>query len=63
MEEKRPNPREDVALIGIKSRSQTLPFFLTFEIFNQNVHNCLVDSRASSNMMPYSVCKKLNEEP
>ena len=63
MEEKRPNPREDGSLIGRKSQSQTPPFFLTFEIFNQKVHNCLVDSGASSNVMPYSVCKKLNVEP
>ena len=36
---------------------------LTFEIFNWSVHNFLVYSGASSNMMPYSVCKKLNAEP
>ena len=46
MEEKRPNPREYGALIGRKSQSQTPPFLLTFDIVNQNVHNCLVDSRA-----------------
>ena len=63
MEEKKPNPREDGMLIGRKSRSQTLPFLLTFEIFKRNVHNCLVDSGASSNVMPYSVCKNLNAEP
>ena len=34
-----------------------------FEIFNQNVHNCMIDSGASSNVMPYSVCKKLNANP
>ena len=62
-EEKRPNQREDGALIGKKSRSQTPPFLLTFEIFNRNVHNCLVDSGDSSNVMPYSVCKKLNAQP
>ena len=62
MDEKKPNPRGDGMLIGRKSRSQTPPFLLTFEIFNQNVHNCLVDSRASSNVMPYSICKKLNAE-
>ena len=62
-EEKRLNPREDGALIGIKSRSQTPPFLLTFYIFNRNVHNRLVDSGASSNVMPYSVCKKLNAQP
>ena len=63
MEEKRPNPRADGTLIGRKSRSQIPPFLLNFENFNQNVHNCLVDSRDSSNVMPYSVCQKLNSEP
>ena len=63
MEEKRPNPRANGTLIGRKSRSQTPPFLLTFEIFNWNVHNCLVDSRASSNVIPYLVCNKLNVEP
>ena len=62
-EEKRPNPRADGALIGRKSRSQTPPFLLTFEIFNRNVHNCLVDLGASSNVVPYSICKKFNVEP
>ena len=62
MEEKRPNPRANGALIGRKSRSQTPPFLLTFDIFNQNVHNCLVHSGDSSNVMSYSICKKLNVE-
>jgi len=35
------------------------PFLLTFEVFNNNLHNCLVDSGASSNV-PLSICKKLN---
>jgi hypothetical protein len=38
------------------------PFLLTFEIFNRNVHNCMVDSGASSNVMPWSVCQKINAE-
>ena len=63
MEKKKPNPRADRMLIGRKSRSQTSPFLLTFEIFNRNVHDCLVDFGASSNVMPYSVYKKLNAEP
>ena len=62
VEEKRPNPGSDGTLIGGKSRSQTPPFLLTFEIFNRNVHNCPVDSRDSSNVIPYSICKKLNVE-
>ena len=59
-EEKRPNPRTNGALIGRKSRSQTPPFLLTFEILNRNVHNYLVDSEDSSIVMPYFVYKKLN---
>jgi ribonuclease HI len=39
------------------------PFLLTFEVFNRNLHNFLVDSGASSNVMPLSICKKLNATP
>ena len=61
-EVRRLNPRADGALIGKRSRSQTPPFLLTFEIFNRNVHNCLSDSGASSNVIPYSVCKNINAQ-
>ena len=46
------------ASMGGKPKSKNPPFLLTFEIFNHNVHNCLVDSGASVNVMPLSVCKK-----
>jgi len=46
-----------------KSKSFNPPFLLTFEIFDQSIHNCIVESRASSNVMLYSVCKKLNATP
>ena len=62
-DQKKGNPKDDMDLISRKSRSQTPPFLLTFEIFNRNVHNCLVESEAASNVMPYSVCKKLNAKP
>ena len=52
----------DGSMISKRSKS-THPFLLTFEIFNNNVHNCIVDSRTSSNVIPYSVCQKLNIEP
>lgn len=35
--------RTDIALIRGRSKSHTPPFLLTFEIFNRNLHNCLVD--------------------
>ena len=36
--------------IGGKSKSKTLTFLLTSDIFNHNVHKYLVDSRASTNV-------------
>ena len=36
------------------------PFLLTFENFNGNFHNCMIDSGASFNVMPIFVCRKLN---
>ena len=33
------------------SKNKHPPFLLTFEIFNHNVHNCLVDSGATVNVM------------
>jgi hypothetical protein len=39
------------------------PFLLAFEVFNRNLHNFLVDSGASSNMMPLVICNKLDVVP
>jgi predicted aspartyl protease len=46
----------------VNTQKNVPPFLLTFEIFNRNVHNCMVDSGASSNVMPLSVCQKINAE-
>ena len=62
-DKKKGDLREYGKLIRKNSRSKTMPFLLTFEIFNRNVHNYLVDSWDSSNVMPYSICKKLNAKP
>jgi hypothetical protein len=47
---------------AVNTRKNVPPFLLTFEIFNRNVHNCMVDSNASSNVMPLSICQKINAE-
>ena len=57
------NSSVNASSIGKKSNSSTPPFLLTFEICNHKVHNCMIDSGASKNVMPYSVCKKLNAVP
>ena len=55
---------EDVESIGEgKVRFKTPPFLLTLEILNHKVHNCLVDSGSSVNVMPLTVCKKINGQP
>jgi len=46
-----------------KSNLSVPPFLLTFEIFNRNLHNCFVDFGTSSNVIPYYVCKNMNENP
>jgi len=56
------NPN-DIALIGGRSKSHTSPFLDTFEAFSKNFHNCLVDSSASSNILPKITCAKLNVQP
>jgi len=53
----------DITLIGGRSKYHTYPFLLTFEVFNENLHNYLVDSGASSNILPRTVCAKLNVQP
>eukprot|EP00253_Pinus_taeda_P003804 PITA_03804 len=53
----------DITLIEGRSKSHTPPFLLTFEIFNKNLHNCLVDLGASSNILSRTVCEKLNVQP
>ena len=49
--------------MGGKPKCKTPPFLLTFEIFNHNVHNFLVDSGASINIMPLLVYKRINGQP
>ena len=53
----------DISLIRVRSKSHTPPILLTFGIFNKNLHNYLVDSGASSNILPRIICVKLNVQP
>ena len=38
-------------------------FYYILRLSTINVHNCLVVSGASSNVMPLSVCRKINGQP
>jgi hypothetical protein len=48
---------------GRKENPFVPPFLLTFKVFNRNLHNCLVDSGASSNVIPLAICNKLGDFP
>jgi len=52
----------DVESIG-EEKARTPPFLLTLEILNHKVHNFLVDSGSSVNVMPLAICKKINGKP
>ena len=58
-------PIEEVveASVGGKTGFKTPPFLLTLEILNHKVHNCLVDSGSSVNVMPLAVCENINGQP
>jgi hypothetical protein len=56
------NASKESQATSLNTHKNVPPFLLTFEIFNRNVHNCMVDSGASSNVMPWSVCQKINVE-
>lgn len=52
------------ASIGLfQGRLETPPFLLTIRMFGKNLHNYLLDSRASTNVMPFTVCQALGITP
>ena len=56
-------PSVNACSLNKRGRPFVPPFLLTFEVFNRNLHNFLVDSRSSSNVMPLSIFNKLNATP
>jgi hypothetical protein len=53
----------NASLTGKRSRSNTPSFLSTFDICNKKLHNCMVDLGASSNVMTFKVCEKINVKP
>jgi len=44
-------------------KKEAPPFLLTIRMFGKNIHNCMVDSGASANVMPLGICKTLGLTP
>lgn len=42
-----------------KGKTKVLPFLLTLKVFGKNLHNYLIDSGASINVMPLAICHEL----
>ena len=51
---------DKTSLIGKNSKSTTAPFLLTFEIYNINVQICMVYFGVPYNVIPLSVCRRMN---
>ena len=56
-------PGEEDIEPGWEEKVDTPPFLLTLEMLNHNVHNCLVASGSSVNVMPLGICKTINGQP
>jgi hypothetical protein len=41
------------------SKDNIAPFYITLNIYDQLLHNCMLDSRASHNVMPKIIMEKL----
>jgi hypothetical protein len=50
-------PSVNVRSLDKKGRHCVTPFLSKFEVFNRNLHNFLVDSRASSNVMHFQYAR------
>ena len=46
-----------------KDKAKVPTFFLSIKIYGENLHNCLIDSGASCNVMPLSIAKRLGVNP
>jgi hypothetical protein len=44
------------------ARDTVAPFYITLTLFDHLLHNCMLDSRASHNVMPKAIMEKLGLE-
>ena len=46
-----------------KDKVEVPPFLLRIRIYGKNLHNCLIDSGASCNVIPLSIAQRLGVNP
>lgn len=54
--EEKPRFQKDKPIVFYRGKDEPAPFLLSIRIFGKMLHNCLMDSGASSNVMPLVVC-------
>lgn len=50
-------------VVFYQGKDEPAPFLVLVRIFGKLLHNCLIDSSASSNVMPLKVCQRLGIVP
>ena len=59
----KPKQVHKTPVIYYQGKDEPAPFLLLVRIFGKLLHNCLIDSGASSNVMPLAICRKLGITP
>lgn len=57
------NPRAQKPVVFYQGKEESAPFLVSIWIFGKMLHNCLIDSGASSNVMPLDICRNLGLVP
>ena len=50
-------------VVYYQGKEEPAPFLLSVRMFGKLLHNCLIDSGASSNVMPLNICRRLGITP
>lgn len=59
----KPKQVHKTPVVYYQGKDEPAPFLLLVRIFGKLLHNCLIDSRALSNIMPLNICRSLGIMP
>lgn len=59
----KPKQVHKTPVVYYQGKDEPAPFLLLVRIFGKLIHNCLIDSGASSNIMPLTICRRLGVTP
>ena len=59
----KPKQVHKTPVVYYQGKDEPAPFLLSVRMFEKLLHNCLIDSGASSNVMPLNICRRLGVTP